>query len=183
MLPKFEAGQWWESRCGSRRYVVGVNPRHNGYPFIVVDEEGDTAEHTEEGHYYSHTTSDYDLVKHLPDCTGFDWVEPVEPDWVELTDPTHVMRRGMDQIRVAGDPGDTWDPVNGFSGDTVGEYKGVYEVRCLRADLPVPPKKRVPVRLWNHNGAVRCEAVDQHGQLLNEIHSDGSGGWYVEDPS
>lgn len=57
---------------------------------------------------------------------------PVEPqdDWVEITDPKHVMRRNVDYVYYC----DQWNEVLGYAGYVVEEAGMV--VRCRRKDLP-----------------------------------------------
>lgn len=56
-------------------------------------------------------------------------------DWVEITDPRHVLRKGIDQIFSYAHCG--FVPVDGSAGMTVGELlqKG-YQSRCLREHHP-----------------------------------------------
>ena len=59
-----------------------------------------------------------------------------------------------------------------------------------QAEALLPPllsPKRVPVRLWTHRNALRgssCRVIAQSRPIDDcniEIHSDGNGGWYVEE--
>lgn len=54
-------------------------------------------------------------------------------DWVEITDPNHVLRNGIDWASL-GDR-DDWFVVNCVS-KTVGQYNHYHKFRCLRRDHP-----------------------------------------------
>jgi len=60
-----QSGEWWGADDGSIAYIVGV--KRNG-DVILEDERG--------CHYNG--GQDWNEWRHIPDCTGFDWVAPVE---------------------------------------------------------------------------------------------------------
>lgn len=77
-------------------------------------------------------------------------IQPVESpdDWVEITDPDHVLRpHGIDM--VATKQGDTWYPCREYAWMKVSELEHC-KFRCRRKDLPAtqPVAQRIPVRLW-----------------------------------
>jgi hypothetical protein len=72
MSKKPEHGEWWETEDGDRVYVIGFRrggdiiweSQTHGIDWGIVD------------------TTDW---KHLPDCTGFDWVKPApEPSMMSV---------------------------------------------------------------------------------------------------
>ena len=70
-------------------------------------------------------------------------------DWVEITDPDHWLRPGIDQIyRVQQDYGLPCGWESARVGCKFGEFSTAIfsRLRCRRKDLPTT--KRVPVRLW-----------------------------------
>ncbi len=79
---KIEAGQWWETRGGNRVSIVGVAAENVDYPVFGVmrhNKEFYSNTYTRHGKYSDlRNESKHDLVKHLPDCTGWDW-EPPKP--------------------------------------------------------------------------------------------------------
>ncbi len=74
---KLEAGQWYRSRGGEICFVVGRSAAfESGADFWVVEEShGANETFTEDGFFLSVRSEHHrDLIEHLPDCTGFDWV-------------------------------------------------------------------------------------------------------------
>lgn len=61
-----------------------------------------------------------------------------EEDWVYLYDPTHVLRKGIDQCRLS--YSEEWAVVDGLAGRTIEYARGVgYDMfMCLRKDSPHP---------------------------------------------
>lgn len=79
---KIEAGQWWEDGRGRRVKIVHVAPEIHDYCVIGII-RGDNLfcceEWTAAGWYSSANQHPrHNLVKHLPECTGWDW-EPPKP--------------------------------------------------------------------------------------------------------
>ena len=132
---------------------------------------------------------------------------PVESpdDWVEITDPEHVLRVNIDEIfrvtTAAWSPTATWSPV-ALRDKKLRDFNGHYtKARCRRKDLPVQfadelaakttairATKRLPVRLWTIAGACHDERYNvfakisppaQH-ELYREIHFDGTQ-FYIEE--
>ena len=103
---------------------------------------------------------------------------PDPDDWVEITDPEHVLRKDIDWLKYENG---YWYPVSGMDGQ---KASGVfYGVRCLLKDRPTPPAtKRIPVRLWtdDETGNVYC-ADTKRSCFDTAIISDGQGGWYGHD--
>lgn len=73
-----EVGQWY--RCREEQYLVHVvGPiTHDTYKFVAViygnGEFEETGSFTATGEFYDDNDKcDFDLVEHLPDCTGPDW--------------------------------------------------------------------------------------------------------------
>ena len=78
---KPQAGEWWQTRGGERRYIAGRQPdcTVSAYPLIAVNNNEMSVELTDDGRYCHDVQSSEDLVQHLPGCDSWDWVEPVEP--------------------------------------------------------------------------------------------------------
>jgi hypothetical protein len=78
---KLQAGQWYRTRGGEIVYCVGQKPIADEYPFIACLETGGIRELAANGCYWANRESNKkDIIEHLPDCTGFDWVPPKRPD-------------------------------------------------------------------------------------------------------
>lgn len=84
-----QAGEWWLNRRGKISFVA-FNERSitstgsTNYPLLVyTDSEGNYNWLTYDGKNILDTIigSDNDLIRHLPDCTGFNWVEEVFPQY------------------------------------------------------------------------------------------------------
>ena len=77
---KLEAGQWYRRRDKSIVYCLGFGPcKDNKYPVLVTENEDcDCTEwYKTDGTFTNNSAgSTNDIVEHLPDCTGFDWVAP-----------------------------------------------------------------------------------------------------------
>jgi hypothetical protein len=74
---KLEAGQWYRSRGGEICFVVGRSAAfESGADCWVVEEShGANETFTEDGFFLSVRSEHHrDLIEHIPDCTGFDWV-------------------------------------------------------------------------------------------------------------
>lgn len=143
-------GEWWETRGGGRAYVAASLP--NDLPISSSPHSQLTGwlnEHqrvvagswSSKGEWVTTSQSKQDLVKHLPDCTGWDWRPP---DWAPL-DPVnygwHVLRIEVDQCRHVN--GGDWGSVGFLDGKLLSEKKGNWEFRCLRKDLPQKPPEPV----------------------------------------
>jgi hypothetical protein len=111
-------------------------------------------------------------------------------DWVEITNPEHVLRKGIDQVLESGFSTHRWAVVELSEGIKAGQ-SGYVAFRCRRKDLPAkqPATKRVPVRLWVHRDSRNDDRYNvfakisppDHAELYCEIHSDADG-FYVEVP-
>jgi hypothetical protein len=72
---KIEVGEYY--RTGQKLIVLCLahNPYRKSTPYVLVTKNGEINEHREDGKYFSSgIESEFDIVEHLPDCTGFDWV-------------------------------------------------------------------------------------------------------------
>lgn len=84
-------------------------------------------------------------------------------DWVEIVDPEHVLRRGIDWVRF--NSNDIWTKVKGLDGAVVRNHLGS-QFRCLRRDHPdyqktealktdavkqKPPLGVMPRKIWLEN--------------------------------
>lgn len=72
-----QPGEYWQLRCGTVVYVIGVAPMLY-LPLVCVDSHGifHTCAPDGTAHKFLRRDSVADLVKHLPDYPGF----PVPPD-------------------------------------------------------------------------------------------------------
>lgn len=81
------AGEWWETRGGDRAFVVasldnqtlmesGENCQLIGW--AIHRSRIECTSWSRAGRWVSGQTFERDLVKHLPDCTGWDW-QPQKP--------------------------------------------------------------------------------------------------------
>ena len=138
-------GEWWETRQGGRAYVAALLPDTSPIPssphsqltgWLSENQRVVGGSWSRKGEWVM-SKSRNDLVKHLPDCTGWDW-QP--PDWVEL-DPVnygwHVLRANIDQCRHRNE--EAWLAVAFLEGNTIEAKKGNWQFRCLRKDLPQKP--------------------------------------------
>lgn len=68
-------------------------------------------------------------------------------DWVEITDPEHVLRRGIDHIERGRGYG--WEVVDGWHNAKLGSKHGAV-ARCRRSNLPkpAPAKRNISVPMW-----------------------------------
>lgn len=82
---KPQAGEWWRTRGGERRYVWAVKPDllKTAQPVFAADRDTNNRTYTycADGQYYQGKQSREDLVEHLPWCTSFDDVAPVAETW------------------------------------------------------------------------------------------------------
>jgi hypothetical protein len=79
MNVKLEAGQWWMSRGGGIRYVVGRGPlvgipHQDVHSFLILHDPNASRVSWSTDDGLSIDGMSDDLVEHLPDCDGFDWV-------------------------------------------------------------------------------------------------------------
>jgi hypothetical protein len=107
---KLQAGQWYRPRGGEIRYCIGMSPiKDDNYPALVSSDEDceDTEWHKADGSYSSAKFgSSNDIIEHLPDCTGFDWVPAPklqlrEGAWYERKDGVVVgpcKKSGLDDL-------------------------------------------------------------------------------------
>jgi len=103
-------------------------------------------------------------------------------DWIESTDTSHVLRRDVDEYRQSLAGGGVWTLVHNWNGLTCKQV-GITKWRCRRKDLPKPAKPRSKIRLFWHDGGnvIARYDVNWFPSDMLEIHSDGNGGWYVEE--
>ena len=74
------AGEWWRTRGGEIRFVVGVSPSNEFFPIWSTDTDDYMETHSVDGNVMIGKEWREDLVEHLPDCTGFDW-QPEAEQW------------------------------------------------------------------------------------------------------
>ena len=78
---EIKVGQWYRTRGGAIQKVVADLREHSITcicPLIAIHSDGDQTTLSCLGRVYAgddgNDKSPYDLVEHLPDCDGFDWV-------------------------------------------------------------------------------------------------------------
>jgi hypothetical protein len=72
---KLQVGQWYRRRDGEIVYCFAKNPVNVIYPYHLCCEDGTFETCTEDGDWCDEADNDdEDIIEHLPDCTGFDWV-------------------------------------------------------------------------------------------------------------
>jgi len=94
MSVKLEAGNWYRTRGGEIVYCVAKHPIDVQYPFLVCfdgkDDRDDFESYTIDGIFSEIVPTNRDIIEHLPDCDGFDWVPPKlqlrEGAWYERKD-------------------------------------------------------------------------------------------------
>lgn len=80
-------GEWWRMRGGGLAFIAGVAPdaMDEEYPVAGWNEDG-LQSWTRDGWFYGDSPEhNFNLIEHVPDCTGFDYVPPVpwkRPDWI-----------------------------------------------------------------------------------------------------
>ncbi len=115
---KPKSGEWWENETGLRCHIVGI--RADGRTVVESKRSGMIC-------MQLHATN----WQRLDGCDSYEWVKP---DWVEITDPDHVLRRGVDHYQRQQTL--KWLSVSDLTGCTVRELG--CKVRCLRKNLPFP---------------------------------------------
>jgi len=173
------AGQWYEN-LGTRYHCIAVS-----------ESAGECVMQWKNGDFEIVEESDYEDLKHLPDCTGWDW-EPEtfpqyyvsrNPEWVDLP-MDHRIRAEIDWY----DYGGFFDYVckgSTLIGVRVGDTQAK-KARCRRKDLPKPAKKRtitVPkwlCRSWGNWQVLECskpigfEEVHRVGETTYTEQEDGT---------
>lgn len=98
-----QAGQWWRTRRGERRYVGVVLPFKLDRPIMVFGEDGDCYAYpvTDNGRYCIERESSEDLVCLLEGCTGWDWTEQTETEI--LTDAVRAKIAELGELLAAVD--------------------------------------------------------------------------------
>ena len=137
---------------------------------------------TASGNYWSSgTASQYDIVSRLPDESPVQEppIEPVEDgtcgqllpreypdDWVEITDPGHVLRKGVDYIGFSNC--EHRMKVDRSEGQT--KMDGAL-TRCRRRDLPKPPVPEPDIVSECVESCLSCGCDKPKGQLCQWCES------------
>ena len=85
---EMKVGEWYETHYGDRWKCVAEIPVDTECKFVCCNSDGSIETFTKSGCFYAdEDESAYDLHRHLPGCTGFDWQEPKIPEgWRRLAD-------------------------------------------------------------------------------------------------
>lgn len=187
---EFDAGGTWEKTCyPGNKSIAGLTYRRKVNPpspeFCVSCDVHSVVPGTETcglcAGYVSLEGTKVGTVK----------ITPVESpdDWVEITDPDHLLRFGIDQFVVKGDEYGDWKEYLPLSKCAKYYVRDFRDVRCKRKDIPSPAQavKRVPVRLWVHSDSRNDERYNvfvkltppAESNLYREIMHDAYG-FYVE---
>lgn len=146
---KPQAGEWWRTRDNERVYVTTVLPEWclTSFPVIGLrNTYGDsTEEYTREGFYTCAAQPNMnDLVEHLHNCTGFDWVEPpaeVWPKWYsafeEDSRTAYVVRNKDGTCNNVGRDGKAWSGRRWDSLDD--DREEITEAEALARIIPPTP--------------------------------------------
>jgi hypothetical protein len=70
---EIKANNWYRTRGGDIAYVAAIVPFKHAFPVVGMFNNNHRT-WTKDGSYHSDRKAEYDLVEHLPDCDGFDWV-------------------------------------------------------------------------------------------------------------
>lgn len=151
---KFEAGQWWRTRDGKIKHVIAdtgeVRPESD-YRFVAIDRGGSIATYTAEGYEFdSDNECDSDLIEHLPDCTGFDWVPEKWPKYYTTLDSTRsniaFIRRISASTGVFVNKNGGDDVSFGWTPDDNRRRTEITEEEALALlKNPEPPKENPPI--------------------------------------
>lgn len=97
-------------------------------------------------------------------------------DWVEITDPEHVLRRGVDQLLF-----NQWSDVHESNGNLLKRLQP-RRCRCRRRDLPAAKPKRIPVRLYWYDGNIvgRYDHSPPTDPSFQELLHDANGFYVTE---
>ena len=147
-------GQWYEWQ-EQRVYCVGQ------------DSHGHTIVNHECGTLNVLRGKLIDELTHLPDCTGWDWEE-----WVEITDPEHVVRECdyFNPYKVHPEGG--WTACCGSVGIKRGTRPDL-GFRCRRKDLPAK-KRTVTVPKWLCLSGASWHVLDCSKPIgFDEVHLVG----------
>ncbi len=73
---KLENGQWYRNRGGGIGFCYGESKANSSREdrWLIEESDGVIDMFFLNGRYRSFTDTSRDIIEHLPDCTGFDWV-------------------------------------------------------------------------------------------------------------
>lgn len=103
MSIELKVGEWYETRAGDRVKVIAdiretVPTTTKQRPLVVVYQDGSTMHRKSNGMYYD-AIGPLDIVRHLPGCTGWNWVEPAPEKWRDAK-PEDAIRQPHLRCRV-----------------------------------------------------------------------------------
>jgi len=171
-----KVGEWWRDEYGEL-YYVGFDERQFedviGNPLVCYCR-------STTGLLLRYYHNDSDLVEHLPDCTGFDWVPETFPKYYGAWNDTYAYcRRDSAQtyclIRHEG-------VIEGpFTWDTYSNQRRIEITEAEAYSRVKPPEPEVQrVRLWRYiSGAVIAMNADDDDNGMEEVKHDETG-FYVE---
>jgi len=105
-------------------------------------------------------------------------------DWVEITDPEHVLRFGIDQFKQLFPGDELWATVWKSAHMTPAQAGFIHGIHCRRRDLPAlpaPQPKRTPVRLGIQKNGVVFAVSDPALLYDNKEMKHDADGFYVEE--
>ena len=181
----------WRPEVWPQYWTTKYTDSNRDVAFVELKQDGDWIQHYRDGGEYLMTVVPLQkkgrtqLTKEQAEAM-LDKPQESPDDWVEITDPEHMPRDGVDYFN--GGTNDAWivhEPRHVRS--TLGEYQKSWSIgkfRCRRKDLPVMTQpKCVPVRLvcsTEDIGSVNWRMHDDPGIAgETEIKHDGYK-FYVE---
>ena len=190
-----QPGEWWRQRNGNIAYVAGRRPEcdDTNWPLVVVDTYGVCREpHTEDGCLDEpHIPCAEDLVEHLPECTGWDWVPETWPKWyVRTSGADSWVYRADDKFTIHNlTTGLIASPADWYWRH--GNMVEITEAEALaRVTPPAPATTKIPLRVFVSKDVAKGEwwpplfvSVDDtplEGTNYIEVHGLQI---YIEDPS
>lgn len=91
MSIELKVGEWYETEAAWRVKII-CDVRDQGVPddttpFIAIDRNGHATYYSVSGVEYNVDGVEYEnnIIRYLPGCTGWDWVEPKPEKWRDAT--------------------------------------------------------------------------------------------------
>lgn len=130
---KIEAGRWYKTRNGEKRYCVGRSPA--GTPWVLVDEFGRVNRYWEDGRYYVDQRDPYDIID--------EWREPET-----YTVYVHRNKSGGTAFASAQYSDTEYWQLVAITTVTEGTgLEGMSHGRIIEADVPLPKSETIEGRV------------------------------------